>query len=121
MQKFNDALAEAMGEVVRNVFGDETAGNILKYFDDSSSKNLGERLRIFEDALQRILGAGSIIIEDLILEALHSKFGLQPDPEKGCGFAECIVELRARLEGNQKVRDHRGRLRKAVESILIRR
>jgi len=121
MQRFNDALAEAIGEVIRNVFGDETAENILKYFDASSSRNLGERLRIFEDALRRILGVGSTVIEDLILETLHSKFGPQLGPGKGCGFAECIMELKARLESNQRVRDHRGRLRKAVESILLKR
>ena len=101
-QKFNDALAEAVSEVIRNVFGDEMAGNILKYFDNGSSRNLGETLKIFEDALQRILGVGSAITEDLILETLHSKFGLRLDMEKGCEFAECIMELKARLEKIKK-------------------
>ena len=121
IQKFNDALAEGIDEVIRNVFGYETAENILRCLNDSNSRDLDERLQIFADALHRILGAGAPIIEDLILKTLQTKLGVQLDREKDYGFAKCIMELKARLERNSKVKDRRGRLRKAVESILLKR
>jgi len=96
MQKFNDTLQGTISEVIRNVFGDEMAENILKYFNNSNPKNLDERLQIFADALQRILGVGASIMEDLILETLHTKLGLELDRKKGYGFTKCIMELKAR-------------------------
>lgn len=84
---------ETIDEVVRNVFDDRTAEIILESYKDSSSEKMGERIQIFTDTLSKILGVGSIIIQDLILESLYSKFGLELQRKKDYTFAEYILEL----------------------------
>jgi len=90
---------ETIDEVVRNVFDDKTAHIILKSFKDSSSEKLDERLQIFTDTLSKILGVGSIIIQDLILESLYSKFGLELQRKKDYTFEEYILELAIKRHG----------------------
>ena len=90
---------ETIDEVLRNVFDDKTAEIILKSFKDSSSEKLDERLQIFTDTLSNILGVGSIIIQDLILESLHSKFGLELHRKKDYTFAEYTLELAIKRHG----------------------
>ena len=84
---------DAVDEVVRNVFKDETAKVILKSLENPSSGTLPERLQIFTDALPKILGVGSVIIEDLILETLHSKLNLEFQWKKDYTFREYVMEL----------------------------
>ena len=95
MRRFNDILVETIDEVLRDTLEDEKAEIILKYFKDTSSKKVDEKLQIFTDALPKILGAGSVIIEDLILETLYSKFQLELKRKKDYTFAEYIMELRS--------------------------
>ena len=90
---------ETIDEVVRNVFDDKTAEMILESYKDSSSEKLDERLQMFTDTLSKILGVGSIIIQDLILESLYSKFGLELQRKKDYTFAEYILELAIKRHG----------------------
>ena len=90
---------ETIDEVIRNVFDDKTAEIILESYKDSSSEKLDERLQMFTDTLSKILGVGSIIIQDLILESLYSKFGLELQRKKDYTFAEYILELAIKRHG----------------------
>lgn len=97
MLRLEDLLLDAVDEVVRNVFDDETATIILGYLKDNSSKMLDERVRIFSQSLPRILGIGSVIIEDLVLETMYSKLGLEFEPKRDCDFEKYVLELKHRI------------------------
>ena len=98
MLSFDDTVMEIIEEIIRNVFeNDETAEVILQYLNKNDSKTLDERLQIFADALPKILDEGYVIIEDLILETLYSKYGLNSAFEKD-KFTDYIVELRKQKE-----------------------
>lgn len=94
MPSFNDTIMETIEEVMRDVLDDDKAEIIIQYLDKSSSKMLDERIEIFADALPKILDVGHIIIEDLILETLYSKYGLDLVRNSDHKFTDYIMELR---------------------------
>ena len=67
----------------------------------NDSKTLDEKLRILEGVLPKILEEGYVIIEDLILETLYSKYGLNSVFEKD-KFTDYIIELRKQKEEKDK-------------------
>ncbi len=97
MQDLDEVLIGTIDEVVRNVFEDETAEIIFRYLKEPENKS-EDRVRYFADSLPKIIGTGSIIIEDLILEALYSKLGLELVRRKGFEFLDYIAELRKHNE-----------------------
>jgi len=96
MPELEAVFLDTVDEVIKNVFDDETAKIILGYLKKNSSRNMDDRVRMFAESLPKLLGVGSVIIEDLILETLYSKMGLESEPRKGCGFWESVAELRNR-------------------------
>ena len=84
--RFEDVLRGTINEVIRDVFEDETAGVILRNLKDMDSQNAEKNVELFSDALSKILGVGSVIIEDLILETLYLKYGLELKQKKNYGF-----------------------------------
>jgi len=91
---FEDLLLETIGDVLNQVFGENSAKTILRYVKKSSSSFDRSRIEIFAVALQKILGQGAVIIEDLILETLYPKLGLEFKWKKGYTFSDYIEELR---------------------------
>ncbi len=94
--RFDEVFDETVDEVIKNVFEDKAAKSILIYFKESDSQELNEKVRVLTESLPKILGAGSVIIEDLILEALYLKYGMELRRRKGYGFTNYIMELRDR-------------------------
>jgi len=92
MRRLENLILDTINEVIRNIFDDEVAGMLLKYVSENSSGDIDERLRRFEESLPKILGSGAVIIEDLILETLYSKLGIQLD-HKRKSFTDCITRL----------------------------
>jgi len=92
MLSFDDILAETIDEVVKNVFEKDIAKIVLKYLKKNSSKKLNKRVRILADALPKILGESSVIIEDLILETLYSKCGLELKWKRNYRFADYVLD-----------------------------
>jgi len=86
---------ETINEVIRNVFEGETAEIILQCLKEKENdpKKIEERVQTFTDALPKILGVGAIIIEDLILETLYSKYGLELVRKKDYTFTYYVNEL----------------------------
>ena len=94
--RFDEVFEETVDEVIKNVFEDKAAKTILVYFNESNSQEFEQKVRALTGSLPKILGAGSVIIEDLILEALYLKYGLELRRRKGYGFRNYIMELRDR-------------------------
>lgn len=107
MRSFDDTLMETINEVIRNVFEEDTAEIIFHYLEGSDPKKMEERVQIFTDALPKILGVGSIIIEDLILETLYLKYGLELERKKNHGFTDYIKELKEQLQGSKATKKPR--------------
>lgn len=100
MMSFDDILSETIDEVVNNVFEKEIAKIVLKYLKKNSSKNPNKRVRILADALPKVLGESSVIVEDLILETLYSKCGLELKWKRSYRFADYILDLMDRHNSN---------------------
>ena len=97
----DDLLLETIGDVLNQVFGENAAKTILRHMKKSSSLKWDEipgRIEVFAESLQKILGQGAVIIEDLILETLCQKFGLELESNRNSGFKDSIMGLRNRLE-----------------------
>jgi hypothetical protein len=93
----DDLFLETIGDVLNQVFGENSAKTILRHVKKSSSlkwEEIPRRIEVFADALQKTLGIGAVIIEDLILETLYPKLGLEFRWKKGYGFWDYIEELR---------------------------
>lgn len=102
MPTFDDMVMQTIDEVVRNVFDDEIAETIFQRSTRSGSGGVDNTVRAFADSLPKILGTGSVIIEDLILETLYSRLGLELERKKEYGFTEYVVELKKRTEKREK-------------------
>jgi hypothetical protein len=92
MLRLENLVLDTINEVIKNIFDDEVAEMLLKYINENSSGDIDEKLRRFEESLPKILGSGAVIIEDLILETLYSKLGIQLE-HKRKSFTECITQL----------------------------
>ena len=93
-------LLETIGDVLRQVFGENSAKILLRHVKKSSSlkwEEIPKRAQVFSDALRNILGSGGVIIEDLILETLYSKLELEFKWKKGYRFSDYIKELRSKF------------------------
>ncbi|MBS7625269.1 MAG: hypothetical protein QW502_02720 [Candidatus Bathyarchaeia archaeon] len=96
-EQANKIISEVAEEVMLNIFGRKALNGIIramreKYLLDLSE--MPERPYIFSEALRRIIGVGSVIVEDLIIENLHARVGLEFRWKKGYGFTEYINEIK---------------------------
>jgi len=97
----DDLLLETIGDVLRQVFGENSAKIILRNMKKSHSlkwEEIPKRAQVFSDALRNLLGSGGVIIEDLVLETLYSKLELKFEWKKGYGFSDYIRELRKSID-----------------------
>lgn len=94
MRNFDEIVAETVYEIIDNVFENETAELILQFYNENSATNLEERTRIFSNDLSKILGDGFTIVQDLIIETLYFKLGLDLKWKEGYDFSDYLVELR---------------------------
>jgi len=96
-EQANKMISGVAEEVMLNIFGRKALDNILramreKYFLDL--EEMPERPDVFSEALRRIIGVGSVIIEDLIVENLYMKIGLEFRWKKNYVFSDYIKEIR---------------------------
>jgi hypothetical protein len=98
----DDLLLETIGDILKQVFGENAAKTILRHMKKSSSLKWEEipgRIEVFAESLQKILGQGAFIIEDLILETLYPKLEFEFEWKKGYRFSDYIEELRKKCLG----------------------
>lgn len=90
-------LTETISEVLRNIFEVETSSLIIGYLDKNGQKKFNEKVKFFAELLPKILGIGSSIIEDLVLENMYLKYGLELQRKKGVGFVKYLTDLEEAL------------------------
>lgn len=96
-EQANKIICEVAEEVMLNIFGRKALDNILRAMRERYLLDLDEmpeRPYVFSEALHRIIGVGSIIIEDLIIENLYIKLGLEFRWKKNYTFSDYINEIK---------------------------
>jgi hypothetical protein len=96
MQAFEENLSKITFEVFDSIFGAELSSTILKNIKDFSVNGI---IEFFTETLPRILdSAGSMIIEDLVLETLYMKSGIELERKKSNTFRDYVITLEHKLE-----------------------
>ncbi|MEM2431655.1 MAG: hypothetical protein QXX94_06855 [Candidatus Bathyarchaeia archaeon] len=101
-EQVNKIISEVAEEVMLNIFSRKALDNILRAMREKYFLDLDEMPKhpsIFSEALRRIIGVGSIIIEDLIIENLYIKLGLEFQWKKNYTFSDYINEIKNFLLG----------------------
>jgi len=98
LKSLDDLLLETIDDVLRQVFGEKIIIGSMNKGYSLEWEEIPKKLEVFADALEKTLGSGAVIIEDLILESLHSRLGLELIWRKGYGFSDYIRELREKCE-----------------------
>lgn len=104
--KAEKTISRTAEQVMLNVFGRKAFESILRamrerYFADL--EEISQNPQAFSEALRRIVGAGSVIIEDLIIENLYTRVGLEFRWKKGYSFADYINEIKGFLKGKVQI------------------
>ncbi len=108
MRSFDDLLLETIGDVLKQVFGEESAKIILQHVEKTDClkwEEIPKSAEIFADALRKVLGAGSVPVENLILKSLYSKLELKFEENEGYGFSDYIKRLRSKWGLRGRVKD----------------
>ena len=99
IKSFDDTFTETIGEVLKNIFEDDTSNIIMDYLEkNSAGKHINEKAQIFSKIIPKILGVGSVIIEDLIIETLSSKYGLSLQKKNGYTFIDYVTDIYKRVD-----------------------
>ena len=94
MRNFDEIVAETVYEIIDNVFETEVSELILQFYNENSVKNLEERIKVFSNDLSKILGEGYIIVQDLIIETLYFKLGVDLKWKQDYDFSDYLMELK---------------------------
>lgn len=94
-RSLDDLLLETINDVLKQVFGEESAKIILQYVkSDSKWEENPADIEVFVDAIRKILGAGTAPLENLILKSLYATLQLKFEEKKGYSFSDYVRDLR---------------------------
>jgi len=96
-QNLDTFLLETIYDTLLDIFGKKSLKNIMLAMDEVYSlkwDEIPEKTETFERALQSMLRKGHVIIEDLILENLYPKLGVQFKFKSGYQFSDYMEELK---------------------------
>lgn len=89
----NRIISEVVEEVMLSIFGKREFERILRVMMEKYNLDLDgipSNPQVFSEALREIIGVGSIIVEDLIVENLYTKVGLELPWRKNYRFTDYI-------------------------------
>lgn len=101
-EQIDRIISDVAEEVMLGIFGRRALENIIRVLRERYGIDLNEisdKPHIFSEAMRRIIGAGSIIIEDLIIENLYMKTGLEFRWKKGYSFPDYVNEVKNFMQG----------------------
>ena len=107
VQKFFDLLQKTIGDVLDQVFGENTAKVIYNYLETTVEvkwTEIGERPKEFSAELKKLLGSGASNVEILILKKLYSHLHLEFVKRKDHEFSDYIKELRSKRDFKWKIK-----------------
>jgi len=82
--KYKNKASKAIGDVLRQIFGDEATLIIYEYIEKNHSirqDEIVEKIDEFVDALRELFNSGAYPIEQKILENLYSSQGIIHIPQ----------------------------------------
>lgn len=99
MITFNELFLKTLDEVLTDVFNEKSVDDIFNTMESVyqlKKEDIPDNAHLLSKTLERIIGTGHIIIEDLVVENLHFKKGLDYENKKGYSFKNYIEELKNR-------------------------
>lgn len=102
-ERINEVIIDVAEDVMRNIFGKRGLESIIRFMNERYGLDLNEmpdKPHMFSEALREIIGVGSVIIEDLIVENLYIKLGLEFRWRKGYKFPDYINEVKNHISLN---------------------
>ena len=96
-QKWNTLFAEVIDETLKQVFKEDGAKVIYKFLRNNSKislKDVSEKPEVFSASLESLMVSAARVIEQLILQKLYARIGLNFEEKKGYKFSDYIRELR---------------------------
>jgi hypothetical protein len=97
IKRANKMISRVAEEVMLSIFGRKSLDNIIQIMKERYGLDLDEmpdKPRLFSEAMREIVGVSSVIIEDLIIENLYMKVGLEICWKKGYSFPDYINEVK---------------------------
>lgn len=96
-ERIDKVIIDVAEEVILNVFGRRGLESIIQAIRERHCLDLDEisdKPHIFSEALHEIIGVSSVIIEDLIIENLFMRLGLEFRWKKGYKFPDYVNEVK---------------------------
>ncbi|MEM2704410.1 MAG: hypothetical protein QXR45_14770 [Candidatus Bathyarchaeia archaeon] len=104
-ERINKVIIDVAEEVMLSIFGRRGLESIIRVMRERHCLDISEisdKPHIFSEALHEIIGVGSIIIEDLIVENLYIRLGLEFHWKKGYKFQDYINEVKNHISLNPR-------------------
>ncbi len=99
MITFNELFLRTLDEVLTDVFSEKSVDEIFSTMENVyqlKKEDIPDNTHLLSKTLERIIGTGHLIIEDLVVENLYFKNGLDYENKKGYSFQDYIEELKNR-------------------------
>ena len=96
---FNDLFLRTLDEVLTDVFGKKSVDYIFSTMESVyqvQKEDIPDNTHLLSKTLEKTIGTGHLIIEDLLVENLYVKNGLDYENKKGYGFQDYIEDLKNR-------------------------
>lgn len=84
-------------DIILDIFGKDSLETILQTMNKIYSlkwEDIPDNIKIFKTTIENLFGTGHVIIEDLIIENLYIKLGLNFECKKNYSFQDYIEELK---------------------------
>jgi PAS domain S-box-containing protein len=104
-RSFDNKLLTVLDDVLKGVFGEETAKTILRHIEKNKSlrrEDIPSRIDDFSLGLAELLGQGGRVLENQVINLLCSTLGMEYAGKKETEFAEGLRRVRDKFEGTQE-------------------
>jgi len=101
---FDNKLLVVLDDVLKRVFGEETAKTILRHIEKNKSlrkEDIPSRIDDFSLGLAELLGQGGRVLENQVISLLCSTLGMEHARKQETGFAEGLRRVRDRFDSPQ--------------------
>ena len=98
---FNKLLLRTLDEILTDVFSEKSVDDIFGTMESVyhlKKEDIPENTRLLSNVLENIIGTGHYIIEDMLVENLYVKNGLNYENKKGYSFTDYVDDLKNRVK-----------------------
>lgn len=104
-EQVDKMISGVVREVMLSIFGKKGFEGVMRVMREKYNLDIDEvsnKPHIFSEALHEIIGVGSVIIEDLIIENLYMRAGLEILWKKGYKFSDYINDVKSYISLNPR-------------------